>query len=120
MIDLFNKKKIKEQEQKLKHTSFIISEKEKEINRQYNTIKNLQTAHNRVLDENKKLIDWVYKILNEFGELSTNKNISIRIPYYKDEELGCFGINDSRQFNEIRTTITIPELIINKTERIEQ
>lgn len=61
--------------------------------------------------ENRKMIEWVQKILKEFGTFEVNQR-SVQIPIMKRKEL-YYEENNTRMKNE---TIIIPEIIINKVE----
>lgn len=61
--------------------------------------------------ENRKMIEWVQKILKEFGTFEVNQR-SVQIPIMKRKEV-YYGENNTRMKNE---TIIIPEIIINKSE----
>lgn len=61
--------------------------------------------------ENRKMIEWVQKILKEFGTYDVNQR-SVQIPIMKRKEV-YYGDNNARMKSE---TIIIPEIIINKTE----
>lgn len=61
--------------------------------------------------ENRKMIEWVQKILKEFGTYDVNQR-SVQIPIMKRKEV-YYEDNNARMKSE---TIIIPEIIINKTE----
>ena len=62
-------------------------------------------------EENKKMIDWVQRILKEFGTCEVQeKRITIPIMKHKDFIYG----DDNIQFKT--ETIIIPEIVISKSE----
>ncbi len=62
--------------------------------------------------ENKKMIDWVQKILQEFGTYKVRERKSVQIPIMKHKDF-MYGDNNMRMTSE---TIIIPEIIIHKGE----
>lgn len=123
MIDLFNKRKVKSLQSQLNYNKNYIEKLNGELAAYKKLYKEKCENENKTIDnlskENQKLIDWIYKILNEYGQLSTFKNHSVMIPYYKDEEICSFGIDTNEFKHQIKETIVIPELIITKSERIK-
>lgn len=62
-------------------------------------------------EENRKLIDWVQKILKEFGTCEVGER-KIQIPIMKHKDF-MYGDDNMRYTTE---TIIIPEIIISKSE----
>lgn len=62
-------------------------------------------------EENKKMIDWVQKILKEFGTQEVGER-KIQIPIMKHKDF-MYGNENMRYKTE---TIIIPEIIISKSE----
>lgn len=62
-------------------------------------------------EENKKMIDWVQKILKEFGTQEVGER-KIQIPIMKHKDF-IYGDDNMRYKTE---TIIIPEIVISKSE----
>lgn len=70
-----------------------------------------------LFEENRKLIDWVQKILKEFGTYDVNQRERISIPIYKR---GNFYYDNARNCEMRSTTLVIPEIVINKMEAFDE
>ncbi len=112
MIDLFNKKKLKEMENKVKNLSLIINDKNKEIYRQNNSINHLENNQSKLLSENQELINWIMKILNTVGTMKTREKLNFKIPVYTQKKYRAYDRNVMGIFEKER--ITIPEITIIK------
>lgn len=110
MIDLFNKKKLKEAESKLKNLSLMIDDKNKEIYRQKNSITHLEKNQSKLLKENQELINWIMKILDTVGTIEIEDKLNFKIPVYKTKEYRAYDRNVMGIFEKER--ITIPEITI--------
>lgn len=64
-------------------------------------------------EENKKMLDWIQKILKEFGTCDVNQRERISIPVYKQSN---YYYSDEKIRDMCSTTIVIPELVITKME----
>lgn len=58
------------------------------------------------------MIEWVQKILQEFGTYEVRERQSVQIPIMKHKDF-MYGDNNVRMTSK---TIIIPEIIINKNE----
>ena len=79
------------------------------------TIEQLQNKikyDNYLKQENIKMIEWVQKILQEFGTYEVRERQSVQIPIMKHKDF-MYGDNNVRMTSE---TIIIPEIIIHKNE----
>lgn len=112
MLDLFNKKKLQEQEKQLKKLSLMINDKNSEINRQYNSITHLENNQGKLLAENRKLIEWIEKILDTVGTIDTESKMHFQIPVYINKESSYYDRDYLGIFEKER--ITIPEITIIK------
>ena len=63
-------------------------------------------------EQNEKLIDWVQKILDQFGTLEVRDRNRIQIPVMRKVDNWSNGIDNGIFTTE---TILIPEIVINKT-----
>ena len=70
-----------------------------------------------LFEENRKLIDWVQKILKEFGTYDVNQRERIQIPIYR---CGNYYYSNELNRNVCSTTIVIPEIVINKMESLNE
>ncbi len=112
MLDLFNKKKLKEKET-------IIEAKRKKITELLDTIDNLTEQNTRIttnsehlIEENRKLIDWIERILDTVGIMEIREKLNFRIPVYIEKEYKAYDRNVMGIFEKER--ITIPEITIIK------
>ena len=85
-MDIFNKKKLEEADKKLKRMSNLIDEKNVEINRQDCSITRLENSNNELIYENKKLTDWIMKILDIVGTIEVKEKTAIEIPILLKKE----------------------------------
>lgn len=111
-MDLFNIKKLKEQEKQIKELSLMINDKNSEINRQHNSINHLENNQSRILSENQKLIDWIMKILDAAGTIEVRERSNFKIPIYERKEYNPVKRNIMGIFE--REVITIPEITITR------
>lgn len=78
MIDIFNKKKVKELQQKLNDLENLLEHKEKANTIMTEQLVSKERTIDTLLSENDKLINWIEKILDEVGieqELGYNDHI---------------------------------------------
>ena len=110
-MDLFNKKKIKEQEKLIKdltsHAEFLASKIESE------------TGFKEYLEnENKKLLEWIESILKEFGTFNVRER-RVNIPIYKNTvEVEPYDAETVGTIKE--AVIVIPEIVIHKRLFVER
>lgn len=82
MIDIFNKKKVKELQQKLNDLENLLEHKEKANTIMTEQLVSKERTIDTLLSENDKLINWIEKILDEVGiEQELGYNDHIKIPY---------------------------------------
>lgn len=101
------KSRIKRKNLSLKRLE-LENEKYKQIIEQ---LQNKIKYDNYLKEENKKMIEWVQKILKEFGTYEVCER-SVSIPIMKHKDF-MYGDNNMRMTTE---TIIIPEIIIHKSE----
>lgn len=111
-MDLFNKKKLKEQEKTIKKMNLMINDKNSEINRQYNSITHLENNQSKLLSENQKLIDWIEKILDTVGTMEVKQKAHFQIPISIKKEYSSYDRNYLGIFEKER--IEIPAITIIK------
>lgn len=102
------KLRTKKKNAKLKRLE-LENEKYKEIIEQ---LQNKIKYDNYLKQENIKMIEWVQKILQEFGTYEVRERQSVQIPIMKHKDF-MYGDNNVRMTSE---TIIIPEIIIHKNE----
>lgn len=100
-----------------KHAIQLVNEKEnlKQLNDyQKETIKTLGDNNDILIEENKKLIEWINKIINEVGIYEVKDRKSITIPIYKNPVRtysGTFeGLKDKMANLVNQEEILIPEI----------
>ena len=111
-MDLFNKKKVERLEEEI-----VCLKRDKErLTNEINTLKDIlknQNCSSLVLEENKRLIDWIEKILSAFGTFDVYERQSIKIPIYSHRAYSCSPNGEIH--NQCRREVTIiPELVIEK------
>ena len=111
-IDLFNKKKIRRLLNELEDShNDLIRERAttKELNKR---IDNLEKITSQLMEENQKLIDWVEKILDTVGTVSSNSKYNFRIPIYEHKQYSNYDAQVMGIFEKER--IEIPAITIVK------
>lgn len=79
-IDIFNKRKIKELENKIQNQKKAIYDYKRYIDDTNKLNKNLSESLNKELEQNKKLCDWIINILKEFGTTDvTERHVNIPV-----------------------------------------
>lgn len=111
-MDLFNRKKVQKLEAK------IASLKQDIIKEQNNCVTLKEILKNTncsslLLEENQKLIEWINKILEEFGTIVVYERRSVYIPIYKKEEINPFTSDIELRESKVKT-IVIPEIVIQE------
>ena len=91
-----------------------LENKKQMVDTQKEQISRLDRDNNMLIEANKKLTDWINKIINEVGIYEVNDRHSIQIPIYKEERRAIFGNMDDvmkEMPNFINgETIIIPEI----------
>lgn len=114
-MDLFNRKKVEKLEQQLE---LLKSDLQKEKNNN-DTLKDILRNFNcssLLLEENRKLIDWIEKILTEFGTIDVRSKGRIQIPIYQVEKEYPYKMMDpnTEMLRVKEKTIIIPEIVLIK------
>lgn len=114
-MDLFNRKKVEKLEKQLELLNHDL-QKEKNDNDTLKDILKNSKCSSLLLEENKKLIDWIEKILSEFGTMDVRSKERVQIPIYKVEKEFPYKAMDlgteTIRFSE--KTIIIPEIVLRK------
>ena len=72
-----------------------LENKKQMVDTQKEQISRLDRDNNMLIETNKKLTDWINKIINEVGIYEVNDRHSVQIPIYKEERRAIFGnMND--------------------------
>ena len=118
-MDLFNRKKVKELENKVKELekkNYSLAEdidgyvrNERHWNSQ---IDGLEKISSETMEENQKLIKWIETIINTVGVMEVHEKTQIQIPVYIDKGIGNYDSSYMGIFEKER--ITIPEITIVK------
>lgn len=112
-LDIFNKRKIKELENKIQNQEKAIYDYKRHIDDTNKLNKNLSESLNMQLEENKKLNEWIITILKEFGTTNVREE-HIQIPVIENSatytSMLCGTVKEKR--------IEIPSITIIKKEII--
>ena len=118
-MDLFNRKKVKELENKvieLEKQNYSLAEdidgyvrNERHWNSQ---IDGLEKISSQTMEENQKLIKWIETILNTVGVMEVHEKTQIQIPVYIERHHRPYDSTYMGIFE--RERITIPEITIVK------
>lgn len=116
-MDLFNKRKVEKLEQQLELLNHDL-QKEKNDNDTLKDILRNSNCSSLLLEENKKLIDWIEKILTEFGTMDVRSRERVQIPIYKiEKEYPYKMMNPNTEMLRVKEkTIIIPEITLIKRE----
>lgn len=91
-----------------------LEHKKQFIDAQKEQISRLDKDNDMLMTSNKKLTDWINKMINEVGIYEVNDRHSVQIPIYKEERRAIFGNMDDvmkEMPNFINSeTIIIPEI----------
>lgn len=66
-----------------------INDEKTELKLRYDCLKSDKVNTETVLKQNNKLIDWIEKILKEFGTMEVQKENQVRIPIMINERSSC-------------------------------
>ena len=112
-MDLFNNKKNKKLQSELITKENLIKELKSRNDFLEKIYKNISHNSEMIYEENKKLIQWIEKIMEAFDIFEVPNRDRVQIPIYKLSAKPSF--DDINEVGRIREeTIVIPEIIINK------
>ncbi len=113
-MDLFNIKKIKKLEDKV----FSL---ERELEREKNSVVTLKEvlrsnseSRKYLEEENKKLIEWIKSILEEFGTMDVREQSTVHIPVYKRSDIMLFRSANEEIPRYKEKIVVIPEIVIHE------
>lgn len=112
-MDIFNKKKVK----KLEDTVFSLKQDlitEKNNSATYKEILRNANCSTLLLEENKKLIEWIKTILEEFGTREVRERSTVHIPVYKRTDIMPFRRANEEIPRCEDKIIVIPEIVIHE------
>ena len=110
-MDLFNKKKVKSLERELEIVRQELERKEGELIT-YKKLNSYEKMNTGLMEENQKLIEWIFNILDTFGTMEVRDRHSIQIPVLKEKYISNYNMDyfGTREKNRI----TIPEITLIK------
>lgn len=114
-MDMFNKKKIADLTMERDTAEDVCEDLRGKIRILDERNENLKESLDIQIEENKRLQDWIEKILMEFGTRDVYNNSVVKIPVWRRHSSHC---NLERLEQEIREEIIVPQIIITKS-RIE-
>lgn len=106
-MDLFNKKKVKNLESELEIVRQELERKEGELIT-YKKLNSYGKMNIGLMEENQKLIEWIFNILDTFGTAEVSDRNSVQIPVLKERYISNYiGIHEKER-------ITVPEITLIK------
>ena len=116
-MDLFNKKKLIEAEKEKDYYEKLCTAKNKTINDLQKDKSELNVTLNNLISENKKLLEWINKILQTFGTVDVHQP-TVHIPIYKNNIEPVFLHNEGKYLTGGKIdTVVIPQIVISKFEQ---
>lgn len=112
-MDLFNKRKVKELEERIKYLSNEIDGYMKNERHWSRQIESLEKISNNTMEENQKLIKWIMNILKEFGTVEIGDRQHIEIPIHRTSIKAHYD-NIKDMYISTRERIEIPSITIVK------
>jgi len=106
MIDLFNKKRIKQLEELL-HERYEDKEYYKE---KLNELTRSENRCKQLYEENEKLIEWIKQILENFGTFDVYDTSPVKIPVWKQSSMSYDPATLTRTYTD---TKIIPQIVIH-------
>lgn len=112
MLDIFNKKKIKQLEQEICNLNNEIDGYIKNERHWSKQIDNLEKISTKTMEENQKLIKWIETIMDTVGVMEVEEKRQVQIPVHIEKSYRAYDRNYMGIFEKER--ITIPEITIIK------
>ena len=97
-----------------------INDEKTELKLRYDCLKSDKVNTETVLKQNNKLIDWIEKILKEFGTINVSTNNPVRIPIISSKESAYMASGWPSSYKEEYIVIPQIEIIKRKYERTNQ
>ena len=113
-MDLFNKRKVKELEERIKYLSNEIDGYMKNERHWSRQIESLEKISTNTMEENQKLIKWIMNILKEFGTVEIGDRQHVEIPIHRTSIKAHYD-NIEDMYISTRERIEIPSITIIKT-----
>lgn len=113
-MDLFNKRKVKELEERIKYLSNEIDGYMKNERHWSKQIESLEKISTNTMEENQKLIKWIMNILKEFGTVEIGDRQHVEIPIHRTSIKAHYD-NIEDMYISTRERIEIPSITIIKT-----
>ena len=107
------KQRIKRKNEKYRRLELVNKKYKEMIEELQNKIK----YDDYLKEENKKMLDWIQKILKEFGTYDVNQRERINIPIYK---CGNYYYSNEKNTGVCSTRVVIPEIVITKMESLDE
>lgn len=97
-----------------------INDEKTELKLRYDCLKSDKVNTETVLKQNNKLIDWIERILKEFGTINVSTNNPVRIPIISSKESAYMASGWPSSYKEEYIVIPQIEIIKRKYERTNQ
>ena len=112
-MDLFNKRKVKELEERIIYLSNEIDGYMKNERHWSRQIESLEKISTNTMEENQKLIKWIMNILKEFGTVEIGDRQHVEIPIHRTCIKAHYD-NIEDMYIGTRERIEIPSITIMK------
>ena len=97
-----------------------ISDEKTELQIRYDCLKSDRMNTGDLLKQNNKLIDWIERILKEFGTINVSTNNPVRIPIISSREAAYMASSWPSSYKEEYIVIPQIEIVKRKYERTNQ
>ena len=94
-----------------------INDEKTELKLRYDCLKSDRVNTETVLKQNNKLIDWIEKILKEFGTINVSTNNPVKIPIISSKESAYMASSWPSSYKEEYIVIPQIEIVKRKYER---
>lgn len=94
-----------------------VNDEKTELKLRYDCLKSDRVNTETVLKQNNKLIDWIERILKEFGTINVSTNNSVKIPIISSKESAYMASSWPSSYKEEYIVIPQIEIIKRKYER---
>ena len=97
-----------------------INDEKTDLKLRYDCLKSDKVNTETVLKQNNKLIDWIERILKEFGTINVSTNNPVRIPIISSKESAYMASSWPSSYKEEYIVIPQIEIVKRKYERTNQ